>query len=118
MKTSEKQTKSPAHLKPDTRRWWDAVNGTYTLEDHHRKLLTLAAEAWDRARQAREKLDRDGLTYTDRFGSPKARPEVNIERDCRVVFARLLRELALDIDPPAESRPPTTKGAASLRKGG
>jgi len=41
------------------------VVGDYDLEPHHVRLLTLAAEAWDRGQQAREVLDRDGLTYTD-----------------------------------------------------
>ena len=69
-------------------------------------MLTLAAEAWDRGQQAREIVDRDGLTFTDRFGQPKARPEIAIERDSRIGFARLLRELALDVGGPEDSRPP------------
>src|SRR6266851_9852144 len=31
----------------------------------------LAAESWDRASQAREAIAQHGLTYTDRFGSPR-----------------------------------------------
>ena len=47
-----------------------------------------------------------GLTFDGFHGEPKARPEVAIERDSRLSFARLLRELGLDIEPPvAESRP-------------
>jgi phage terminase small subunit len=56
----------------------------------------MAGEAWDRATQAREALAEHGLTYTDRYGGPKARPEVAIERDSRIGFARLLRELGID----------------------
>jgi P27 family predicted phage terminase small subunit len=113
------EPKAPRHLRPATRRWWESVVGDYDLEPHHVRLLTLAAEAWDRCQQAREVLDRDGLTYTDRFGQPRSRPEVAIERDSRVAFARLLRELALDIEPPAEeSRPPRLVGNAARRIGG
>jgi hypothetical protein len=70
------------------------------------RLLQLACEAWDRAEQARELLLQHGLTFVDRFGQPHARPEIAIERDSRIAFARLLRELNLDIEPPAANRPP------------
>ena len=99
-----RRPKAPAHLKPETARWWQSVLDDYMLESHHIRLLTLAAVAWDRAEQARSTLDADGLTYLDRFDAPRARPEVAIERDCRTGFARLIRELDLDVDPPSEGR--------------
>jgi hypothetical protein len=46
--------KTPAHLRPDTRAWWQSVHQDYDLEEHHSRLLTMACEAWDRACQARE----------------------------------------------------------------
>jgi hypothetical protein len=91
-------------LKPATKQWWNAVVRTYVLEPHHLRLLTLAAEAWDRGQEARLTLVKKGLTYLDRFGQPRTQPEVAIERDSRVAFARLLRELCLDIEPPPDSR--------------
>ena len=95
---------APAHLEPATREWWLSVVTTWELDEHHVRLLTLAAEAFDRGVQARQILGRKGLTFKDRFGQPKPRPEVAIERDSRVSFARLLRELDLDVEPPAEGR--------------
>lgn len=90
--------------------------GDFLLEPHHVKLLTLAAEAWDRCQQARELLDAEGLTYLDRFHAPRARPEVAVERDSRIAFARLLRELGLDIEAPAETpRAATVQGAHHRR---
>ena len=68
------------------------------------KLLTLASEAWDRAEEARKAVQRHGLTYDTRLGEPRARPEVAIERDARLGFARLLRELDLDMELPSEGR--------------
>ena len=110
------QISAPEHLSESAARWWCAVNREYDLEDHHIRLLTLAAEAWDRTQQAREVLDREGLIYTDRFNAPRARPEVSIERDSRLAFARLLRELDLDVTPPPDAlRPPSlrsNRGAA------
>src|SRR4051794_12212224 len=98
--------KAPGHLRPSTRAWFTQVVGDYALEQHHVRLLTLAAESWDRCEQAREALA-GGLTFTDRFGAPHPRPEIAIERDSRTAFARLVRELDLDTEvaTPA-SRPP------------
>ena len=82
----------------------------YELEQHHIRLLTLAAEAWDRGQEARQVIGKEGLTYSDRFDAPRARPEVAIERDSRTAFARLMRELDLDAAPPPEpNRPPALK---------
>lgn len=101
----------PAHLRPDTAAWWASVAGDYALEAHHLRILTLAAEAWDRGQEAREAITRHGSVYVDRFDQPRARPEVAIERDSRIAFARLVRELALDLDPPDEKgRPPRIGG--------
>jgi hypothetical protein len=58
--------------------------------------------------QAREAL-KGGLTYEDRFGCPRARPEIAVERDSRIGFARLVRELGLDVNNPDDARPPRGK---------
>jgi phage terminase small subunit len=99
----------PKHLRAETAKWFQSVTKDYELEPHHIRLLTLAAQSWDRAEQAREALAEHGLTFEDRFHQPHARPEVSIERDSRIAFARLLRELCLDLEPPT-SRPPALGG--------
>lgn len=100
----------PAHLAPETADWWRAVLGEYELEAHHMRLLRLACESWDRCQQAREILDRDGLTTQTESGGLKAHPCIGIERDARLAFARLLRELDLDADQPQErARPPALR---------
>ena len=110
MATDSDQPKPPKHLRPATKRWWNAVLDEYSLEPHHLKLLARAAGAWDRGEEAREAITSHGLTYTDRFGAPRARPEVAMERDCRTGFARLIRELDLDCGAPGESsRPPALR---------
>jgi phage terminase small subunit len=103
--TTRPRFRPPAHLKPATKRWVTGVVDSFELEAHHFRLLTLAAEAWDRCQDARESLARHGTVFTDRFGQPRARPEVAIERDARIAFARMVRELALDVQAP-DSRPP------------
>jgi len=100
---------APKHLKPATKKWWISVTKQFSLDAQYLRILTLAAEAWDRGEQARDYLNENGLTYTDRFGQPKSRPEVSIERDSRLGFARMIRELCLD-DGPDDTRPPRSRG--------
>lgn len=108
--SATKPTKAPMHLKPATRRWFDGVIAGYELEPHHLKLLLAAAESWDRADDARRILATEGLCITDRFNQRRAHPMVNVERDMKGLFARLVRELGLDIEGPADSRPPRLGG--------
>lgn len=65
----------------------------HKLTEPQRHILTLAGEAWDRSAQARRVLEQDGLVFMDRFGQPRPRPEVAIEKDAKLLFARLTREL-------------------------
>jgi phage terminase small subunit len=110
------KSKPPAHLGRATAQWWRSVNDDFELDPHHIRLLTLAAEAWDRGQAAREIVEREGMTFQDRFGCPKPRPEVAIERDSRIGFARLLRELALDgVDAPEGPRVPRTADYGTRR---
>jgi phage terminase small subunit len=107
---AERLPKAPKYLKPATRRWWQSVVDEIELDPHHLLLLTAAAEAWDRHEQARAALAKHGLTFMDsKLNRPVSRPEVAIERDSRIAFARLLRELDLDSVPPPDSRPPALR---------
>lgn len=110
-----KKPPPPPHLKPATAKWFKSVIEDYDLEPHHVRLLTLACEAYDRTAQAREIIDRDGPVVVTDHGM-KAHPAVAIERDSRLAFARLLRELDLDTEPPPDrARPPalrSNKGTA------
>jgi P27 family predicted phage terminase small subunit len=99
----------PKHLAPETKAWFSAVADAFDLEPHHTRLLTLASESWDRCQQARVILAKEGISYTDRFGQPHAHPLLAVERDSRLAFARLVRELGLDAEAPDTSRPPALK---------
>jgi P27 family predicted phage terminase small subunit len=108
---TEPKSIAPRHLRAKTRAWWSMVVATYQLESHHERLLTLACEAWDVGQLATERISADGLWVTDRFGAVKPHPAVAIQRDARLGFARLIRELNLDADEPAGlPHPPTIKG--------
>jgi P27 family predicted phage terminase small subunit len=108
----EQLPEPPAHLSEAMQGWWRTVMTDYALEAHHLRLLEAACDAWDRMVQAREVLRIEGLTIAGRDGR-KAHPAVAVERDSRLAFARLVRELDLDAEPPPErpawQRPPALR---------
>jgi P27 family predicted phage terminase small subunit len=83
--------------------WWRQVVEAYNLDPHHLHLLEAACDAWDRMVEARTVLRDEGLTVTTKHGTKK-HPAADIERDSRLAFARLVRELDLDCEPPQEQR--------------
>ena len=97
---STPQESPPDHLSPAMREWWNAVVAEHDLDRHRLHLLEAACGAWDRMEQAREAVAVHGLTYLSKDGDPRPRPEVAIERDARIAFARLLRDL--DLPPPPQ----------------
>jgi phage terminase small subunit len=102
------KTKSINSLAPATQAWFNGVLEDYDLEEHDRRLLTLAAQAWDRIQEARAELQKDGLTIEGRQGI-KPHPCIAIERDSANRFAALIKQLELNVDEPkrAPGRPPT-----------
>jgi phage terminase small subunit len=93
------------------------VHQDYDLEEHHSRMLTLAAEAWDRACQAREILAKDGIVIGGREAAARPHPAVAIERDSRLAFARLIAQLNLDGDAP-QAEPGVRATRRSTRTGG
>jgi phage terminase small subunit len=100
--------KPPAHLSDTARTFWVEIVSTWQLEAHQLELLRLAAEALDRCEEARRSIAKDGLIVEGRYG-PRQHPAAAIERDSRLAFARLVRELGLPVDD-EESRPPPPPG--------
>jgi Phage terminase, small subunit len=82
-------------LHPATRDWLESVTGEYMLEEHHSRILLLAAAAWDRANEAHERLAAEGLTVEGREGM-KTHPCIRIEREASEAFARFIKQLGLD----------------------
>jgi phage terminase small subunit len=102
--TARRVPEPPAHLARRSKAWWRSVVVEFDLADHHLNLLRLACEALDRADAARAAIDLHGTTYVDRFDQPRVRPEVAIERDSRIGYARLVRDLGLDAEASADRR--------------
>jgi phage terminase small subunit len=97
-KTAEKPDKTPsppAHLSKKMKKFWISIFQSKILKPHETLIFLKACEAHDRAEQARRVLKDKGLTFIDCFNSPRTRPEVAIERDSRVAFARLLATIYL-----------------------
>lgn len=91
----------PDHLKPAAAEFWTRVQHDYGIADPPGlALLTAACELLDRAAEARAAIERDGVVYTDRFGAPRPRPEVAIERNALIAFGRTLKVLGVDLQPP------------------
>ncbi len=100
----------PGHLSETAKSWWRSVLVDFDLELHHQHLLRLACESFDRCQQARLILDAEGITFKDDRNNVRAHPAVAIEKDSRIAFARLVRELDLDVDGPAAApRPPVLR---------
>jgi phage terminase small subunit len=89
--------KPPRHLSRASKEIFVRLVRNYEMsnEPHTIRTLVLTLEASDRAEAARKVIHRDGPTFIDRFGQPKPRPEVAIERDARLAVFRGFRELAL-----------------------
>jgi phage terminase small subunit len=108
--TTKKQPNVPTHLSKASAEFFRKSIADYELDDHHILLLVKALEAFDLAEQCRKILDKEGLTYTDRFGSPRARPETKILNDSRNAVKNIFRELGFDLADDNSSRPPLIAG--------
>ncbi len=96
--------RAPRHLSPPARRLFADVLAIYVLEPHHVQVFTKSLEAFDRAEQARDVIDADGLMVTSRLGERKPHPLLSVERDSRAAFMAGVKQLGLDIEPPTSRR--------------
>src|SRR6187200_575069 len=94
--TADRSPTPPKHLTAEAKRWWTTVNESYDLAPHELLLLRAACESWDRMQEARQTVAREGSTFRDHNGNPRPHPAVNIERDSKIGFSRVLRELNLE----------------------
>ena len=76
-------------------------------ETHDFARIDLAAHTWDEIIECHKVIKSQGMFIEDRFGQLKENPALKTERDLKVVFCRILRELNLDIEPGKESRLPS-----------
>ena len=74
-------------------------------ETHDFRRLDLACGCLDIIKECREKVETEGLFILDRFQVLKEHPAIKVEREQKIIFCRIIRELNLDL-PAEDSRPP------------
>ena len=88
----------PAHLEKIERQMWKKVLTEYQIVDSAGlKILESALSAHQRCRQCREQIDKEGLTYKDRFNSVKPHVLLASERDSRAAFLNAIKLLNLQL---------------------
>jgi P27 family predicted phage terminase small subunit len=110
MKTS-KADSAPSYLAAEGRAFFERITEEFELDAPALQTLALACKQLDRLAEARQVLQREPVVVPDRFGFPKTHPAVEVERNAAVAFARLMREIGLDLEPPSDVRPPRRPGA-------
>ena len=100
---------APKELSESSKKLWRSIVYEWDLEDFHEKTLLQALLCLDRADEAKAILDVEGLSVTDRFGQTKEHPLCSVERMGRLAYARLLREIGLDLAD-TSTRPPRVGG--------
>jgi phage terminase small subunit len=90
----------PRHLKNAGRALWTGIVMQYRVRDAAGvALVTTAAEALDRIREAQAAIRKHGALVPDRYGALKQNPACFLERDARAGMLSALRALNLDLEP-------------------
>jgi len=93
-----KKTKitAPKHLKAPAKRLWNQLCADFCIDDSAGlALLEAACSSFQRCKEARELVEREGLTTADRFGQLRPHPGIAIERDARGQMIAAFRALKL-----------------------
>jgi P27 family predicted phage terminase small subunit len=87
----------PNHLGEPEQQIWNAVIGDWKGNGASYFVLLSGLEAHQRAREAREIIDDEGMTIIGRDGQPKAHPLCTVERDARRAFQQTFRSLGIKL---------------------
>jgi P27 family predicted phage terminase small subunit len=86
----------PAHLDETEASLFRRLVQEFAIDDSGSlSLLTVACEAHQRMRRARERIEDEGETVLDRFKQVRAHPLLAVERDARADYLRSMRALNL-----------------------
>ena len=87
------------NVSKDAKKLFIQIVSTFAMEPQDEAVLAKGLEAWDRAEQAREIIQKSGILITSRLGEVKPNPAIAIERDSRAAFLSAIRQLNLDYEP-------------------
>ena len=87
----------PSHLGAPERKIWANVVAEYQGTLTSLSVLASGLEAHQRAREAREIIETEGMVVTGRDGQSKAHPLCTVERDARKAFQQTFRYLGIKI---------------------
>jgi len=88
-------SKNLKSLSAAAREWHARALATGKVAHTDEELLLQAAQQLSTAHAARAVITEEGETYTDRFGAPRLRPQIAIERNALNEFVRLRKALGL-----------------------
>jgi phage terminase small subunit len=89
---------APSHLAKVEADLFARIVRSYGLHDEvSRQILEEGLTSLQRAREARETIDREGVSFRDRWGQIKANPVCAIERDARAAALSAFRQLNLEM---------------------
>ena len=102
----------PKKIRPEAKNLWKSVHKDYQIEDASREILRVACLSLSRFLEAREKLDKEGLTFTTNSGQVKKNPLIEIEKISRQGFLSAMNSLGLEVESDNKNRPgrPTIHG--------
>ena len=96
----KKPTSTPKSLTSEAKSLWRRLVAEYGINDEGGcQILRVGLEAFERMRGVQAQIERDGITFTDRFGQVKAHPLLPVERDARAQYLAALKALNLDLEP-------------------
>jgi hypothetical protein len=77
---------------------WQSIQREYRVQDAAGlAVLEQALRSWERAEAARRQLDREGITFKDRWGQRRPHPALPVERDSRAAFMSGIKQLGVEI---------------------
>src|SRR5579859_5336336 len=96
--------KPPSDLSPDAKKLWRQIYDVSDMDPAAVVMLDSLCEQWDRVREARKLVAKDGLVIQEKTAAGnthhRANPAVAIERDSMALVVRCWKALGFDQQPP------------------